>query len=144
MTVVRVKVQVPADGAPVAARGFLRWVPTARRVIPAAGGEPAVIVLPAEFKAALTDGAGDVDVEPTTSAWVWCVVEVFTGTPARRRYFAVPDETTVDYADLVEIDPTSLDPAPSTDPAWLAPFETLSAGIVTPDPANPGFYLIGA
>jgi hypothetical protein len=148
MTVVRVLVQTPVDGGEAPAVGGLRWTPTARRVAPAEGAVPAAVVLPAGFAAVLVDGAVDVEVEPTTSAWFWSVVESFIGSPARRRVFAVPDVATVDYADLVEIDPATLTPAPSPDPAWLAPLTELESRVdavtVTPDPANPGFYLIGA
>lgn len=144
MTVVRVLVQTPVDGGVAAAVGSLRWTPTARRVVPAEGLLPAAVVLPASFTAALTAGAVDVDVEPTAAGWVWSVVESFIGSPARRRYFQVPNVASIDYADLVEIDPATLAPEPSPDPAWLAPLNELSAGTVTPDPDNPGFYLIGA
>jgi hypothetical protein len=144
MTVVRVNVLSPVDGGTAPAIGALRWQPTARRVVPAEGATPAAVVLPAGFTAALVAGVVDVDVEPSTGAWVWSVVESFIGAPARRRFLAVPDEVSVDYADLVEIDPTTLTPAPSPDPAWLAPLNELSAGTVTPDPENPGLYLIGA
>ena len=143
MTVVRVNAQVPVDGALAPARGFLWWAPNARRVVPGVGGAPSAIILPAEFKAPLVAGAVDVTVDPTGLGWVWCVLEAFTGLPSKRRYFAVPDVPSIDYADLVEIDPASLAPEPAAAPAWLAPFETLSAGTVTPDPENPGFYLIG-
>lgn len=144
MTVVRVLVQTPVDGGVEAAVGSLRWTPTARRVVPAAGLLPAAVVLPASFTAALADGAVDVDVEPNVAGWVWSVVESFIGSPARRRYFQVPNVSSIDYADLTEIDPDTLSPEPSTDPAWLASVNELSAGTVTPDPANPGYYLIGA
>lgn len=148
MTTVRVLVQTPVDGGVAAAVGSLRWTPTARRVVPAAGAVPAAVVLPAGFTATLTAGAVDVDVEPSTNAWVWSVVESFIGSPARRRYFTVPDVESVDYADLVEIDPATLDPEPSLDPAWNAPLTELdtrlSAGVITPDPDDPGFFLIGA
>lgn len=124
MTIVRVKVQNPTDGPPVPASGSIRWAPTARRIIPGEGGEPSTIVLPSEFPAPLVGGAVDVEVEPA----VWSVVEQFAGHPSRRRHFAIPDQESVDYADLIEIDPITLDPAIN----------------VTPDPDNPGFYLIGA
>ena len=148
MTVVRLNVLLPSNGADVAAAGSVRWQPTARRVVPAGGGIPAALVLPASFTVTLADGAADVDVEPSTGVWVWCVVENFVSVPARRRYFAVPDAVSVDYADLVEIDPDTLAPAPSADPAWAEPLTELdtrlSAGVITPDPDDPGFFLIGA
>lgn len=144
MTVIRVRVDTPVDGGEMPADGSLKWRPTSHRVKPGVDGAPSAVVLPASFVAAVTAGSLDVEVEPSTNAWLWCVVEVFRGIPDRRRYFAVPDAASVDYTDLVEIDPTSLAPAPSADPAWLAPFNALSEGTVTPDPGNPGFYLIGA
>jgi hypothetical protein len=144
MTVVRVRVDVPADGGDVPAAGSLAWKPTAPRVRPGVGAEADSLVLPSAFVTELVEGAADVEVDPTTDSWVWSVVESFAGVPVRRRYFAVPDVASVDYTDLVAIDPLSLLPAPSADPAWLASFESLSAGVVTADPDNPGFYLIGA
>jgi len=148
VTVVRVSVQAPADGALVPSLGLLIWAPTARRVVPAAGGAPAAIVLPAEFRVPLVAGVADVEVEPTTLEWVWTVMEVFSGVPAKRKYFTVPDVATVDYTDLVEIDPATLSPVTPASPAWVAPFTELdtrlSAGVLTPDPDYPGFYLIGA
>jgi hypothetical protein len=102
------------------------------------------VVLPKPFTVTLVAGSASVDVEPSTGAWVWSVVEAIEGTPSRRRYLAVPDQSSVDYADLAEIDPDTLSPAPSPDPAWAAPLAELAAGTVTPDPDHPGFYLIGA
>lgn len=144
MTIVHVLILTPIDGTTGPAKGELRWQPTARRIIPADGLLPAAIVLPAPFDVPLIAGAADVSVEPSTGAWVWTVVESFIGAPSRRRYLAVPDVATVDYADLVEIDPSTLSPVPSPDPAWLAPLNELAAGTITPDPDHPGFYLIGA
>ena len=148
MTVIRVSVQSPADGSPVPSLGLLIWSPTARRIVPASGPSPAAIVLPSEFRVPLVGGAADIYVEPTTLEWVWTVMEVFSGVPARRKYFTVPDTASVDYADLVEIDPSTLSPVPPASPAWVAPFTELdtrlSAGVITPDPDDPGFFLIGA
>jgi hypothetical protein len=148
MTIVRMNVLVPANGADVPAAGSVRWQPTARRVVPSGGSEAAALVLPASFTATLAAGVAEVDVEPSTGVWVWSVVENFVSVPARRRYLAVPDAESVDYTDLVEIDPETLDPEPSADPAWSAPLTELdtrlSAGVITPDPDDPGFFLIGA
>lgn len=148
MTVVRVLVQTPAVGGVSAAVGVLRWQPTARRVVPSEGLLPAAVVLPASFSVPLVAGAVDVDVEPTGAGWVWCVVESFSGAPAKRRYFQVPDVASIDYADLVEIDPDTLAREPSAAPAWNQPLTELdtrlSAGVITPDPDDPGFFVIGA
>lgn len=145
MTLVRVKVELPdKEGGNAPAVGHLRWSPTARRIV---AGSPASIVLPSGFNSPLVDGLVDVTVDPTSSLWLWCVTEVFQGVPARRRYLAVPDQASVDYADLVELDPNSLDPVPGLDPAWAQPLADLAFRVdaltVTPDPDNPGLYLIG-
>jgi hypothetical protein len=146
MTIVHVVMAQPAaDGVMVPATGVMRFTPTARRVIV---GTPDTVVLPASFQVNLLDGVADVLLAPTDLAWVWRIDEHVSGTKARTIYAAVPDVAAVDYTDLVPIDPETLAPEPSPNPAWLAPFtdlETrLDAGTVTPDPDHPGFYLIGA
>lgn len=123
MTVVNISVQVPASGTPVPAHGSLRWEPTGRRV-----GPDGSLVLPRGFTVQLVDGSASVDVEPSTSLWAWTVTEFFAGLPAKRRHLAVPDTGPVDYTALGPVDPATLE-------------STLT---VSPDPDNPGFYLIGA
>lgn len=144
MTLVRVLIKSPVDGATVPASGELHWRPTSRRVIPSDGVQPAAIVLPDSFTVPLSAGAATVDVEPTPGEWLWSVIEAFDGSAPKRKYLAVPDVESVDYADLSEIDPGTLSPAPALNPAWLAPLNEVRAGTVTPDPDHPGFYLIGA
>ncbi|MHC6592441.1 hypothetical protein [Arthrobacter sp. C152] len=123
MTVVNISVQAPADGGPVAAQGSLRWEPTGRRI-----GADGALVLPAGFTVPLVGGIAAVDVEPSTNLWAWTVTELFAGQPAKRRTVAVPDTGPVDYTALTPVDPATLE-------------STLT---VSPDPDNPGFYLIGA
>ncbi|CAN7465268.1 hypothetical protein LJR013_003181 [Pseudarthrobacter oxydans] len=122
MTIVNIDVQATVSGAEVPAHGSLRWEPSGRRV----RGDGA-LVLPAGFRAELVDGQATVEVEPSTSLWAWSVTEFFVGQPAKRRLLAVPPEGPVNYTDLVEVDPVTLD----------------TALTVSPDPDNPGFYLIG-
>lgn len=146
MTLVNFDLTTPAaDGSLSPAKGVLRFTPTARRVVV---GTPDVVVLPASFQVSLLEGVAGVTLAPTDLAWVWRIDEHVSGTKARTIYTAVPDSASVDYTDLVPIDPDTLTPEPSPDPAWLAPFtelETrLDAGTITPDPDNPGFFLIGA
>ena len=118
MTVVNVSVLVPGNGADVPAKGSLRWEPTGRRV-----GDDGSLILDDPFLAKLVLGETSVDVEPA----VWRVSEFFIGHPVRYKYLDVPPEGPVDYTDLLEVDPVTLDPAFN----------------VSPDPENPGFYLIG-
>jgi hypothetical protein len=122
MTVVNIKVQVPVNGALVPAEGSLRWEPSGRRI-----GVDGALILPKGFPVQLVTGEADVDVDPSGDLWVWSVTEFFDGQVPRRRYFAVPESGPVNYTDLVEMDPATLD----------------AALTVTPDPDNPGLYLIG-
>ncbi len=118
MTTVAVRLQVPkSDGTTAAATGALRFTPTARRVIT---GTPDVVVLPTGFPVQLVDGAADVNLAPTAAAWVWQVDEYLTGVPARTIYVQIPDVASIDYGELVPIDPATLTPAPTPDPSWVS------------------------
>ena len=131
MTVVHVALKVPAlDGSLVPAKGSLQFTPTARRKV---GG---VTVLPSSFQAALLDGVVDVELAPTEPGWAWRIDEYITGITGRTIYAAIPATGPVNYGDLDPLDPATLTPAATLDPAW-APFT------VHPDATNPGFYLIG-
>ncbi|AYN58856.1 tail protein [Arthrobacter phage Richie] len=124
MTIVNIKVQVQANVAEVPAEGTVRWEPSARRV-----GPDGALILPVGFPVDLVNGEAVVDVEPSTNVWAWRVTEAFVGRPPRRRLLAVPTEGPVNYTDLLEVDPGTLD------------VTTLN---VSPDPDHPGLYLIGA
>lgn len=124
MTLVNIKVQVEANGAEVPAEGTLRWEPSGRRV-----GPDGALILPVGFRIDLVAGEGSVDVEPSTNVWAWRVTESFVGERPKRRLLSVPSTGPVNYTDLLELDPATLDVA------------TLN---VSPDPDHPGLYLIGA
>lgn len=118
MTIVNVKVQVPGNGADVPARGSLRWEPVGRSV-----GPDGSLILADSFLTPLALGEAVVDVEPAT----WRVSELFLGQPVKYKHLTIPAGGPVNYTDLIEVDPTTLEPALN----------------VSPDPENPGFYLIG-
>ncbi|AYN57817.1 minor tail protein [Arthrobacter phage Eileen] len=124
MTIVNIKVQVPANGAEVPAKGRLQWEPSRRRVAP-----DGALILPDGFPVKLVNGEAVVDVEPSTDAWAWRVTESFAGRPTKRRLLAVPAAGPVDYTELLEVDPATLD---------------VTTVNVSPDPDHPGLYLIGA
>jgi hypothetical protein len=139
MTIVNIVLTQPKqDGTLSPAKGVLRFTPTARRVI------DGTVVLPIPFQAPLVEGAATVELEPTTLAWIWRIDEHVSGSTSRATYVTVPDVLDIDYTDLAPIDPATLAPAPSADPAWLAALTELSAATITPDPDDPGFFLIGA
>jgi hypothetical protein len=139
MTLLNIELTTPAaDGSLTPALGVLRFTPTQRRTV------DGVTVLPAPFTEQLVLGIAAVELEPTTLAWVWRIDEHVSGSPARTIYAAIPDQSDLDYTALIPIDPATLAPAPSLDPAWLAALTELSAATITPDPDDPGFFLIGA
>jgi len=127
---VQIVASVPsADGTATAATGSYMFTPTARRSV--AG----VQILPKPFQVDLVGGAADLVLAENDATWLWRVDEYVTGIASRTIYVFIPTSP-VKYADLVALDPASMSPAPNLAPPW-------AAFAATPDPANPGFYLIG-
>lgn len=124
MTVVRVALSVPtADGAGKRPTGTISWRPTKRRTV----GDD--VVLPAPFNVAVTDPPAEIDVAPTEAGWAWEVVERVSGGSPHKRVLAVPDSADViDYADLIAVDPATLDPLEEPEAAWWAVADSLAAG----------------
>jgi hypothetical protein len=148
LAIVHVSLATPlADGTTTPAAGVLRFTPTARRTIV---GTPDKVVLPASFQVSLTAGAVDVTLATTTADWVWRVDEHLPGVTGRTIYFAVPNVAEVDYSELVPIDPDTLAPSPTPQPAWISSLnlslaadpETIMVGTITRDanqaPTNAG------
>jgi hypothetical protein len=118
MTLIKISLVTPlADGTTTAATGGLRFTPTARRVVV---GTPDQVVLPKSFQVALVDGAADVTLAPTAAGWVWRIDEHLAGSPARTIYVTVPDVASIDYPDLMPIDPATLTPSAPLAPAWVS------------------------
>jgi len=143
MTLLNVVLTQPTqDGTLTPAKGVLIFTPTQRRTV------DGTVVLPVRFQAPLVAGAAVVELEPSTLAWVWRIDEHVAGIPARTIYAAIPDTLDLDYTDLVPIDPDTLTAIEAPEPAWTAALTEadtrLSAGTITPDPDDPGFFLIGA
>lgn len=139
MTTVHISLVNPQpDGTTSPARATHRFTPTKRRPLT---DTPATIVLPTPFEVALTDGTADVELEPNGLDWAWRIDEYVPGAATRTTYVAVPDITEVDYPDLVQLDPSTLDPSPLPQPAWIgaqnlalaATPELLMVGEVTRD-----------
>jgi Repeat of unknown function (DUF5907) len=122
VTTIRLGVLHPTGTAADArSLGVLEFEATARRVV---DGD---VVLPAPFSVTLS-ATEDVtrELAPTTSEWVWKVLERVTGGANGWRYLAIPDsEAVLDYAALVEVDPATLDPSAVPEAAWWA---ALAAG----------------
>jgi hypothetical protein len=128
VTTVRIALLAPtADGVGKRPTGNLAFKPTKRRTV----GDD--VVLPAPFNVGITDPPSTAEVAPTEPGWAWEVVERVSGGSPHKRLLAVPDSpTVVDYADLVELDPATLDPAAEPEAAWWAAIEALLPSGGTP------------
>ena len=132
---------VPADE--VAAVGHLECRPWA----PDADGArlhleaPDRLLLPASFTVRLVGGEALLHLAPTGAGWCWQIIE---RTPrGKTRYVLVPDSVaTLDYADLVDVDPTTLAASAEPEAAWWAAWQAMASGTyLVSDPSNPGLYL---
>jgi hypothetical protein len=139
LAIVHISLVTPlADGTTTPVAGVLRFTPTARRTIT---GTPDKVVLPASFQVALATGIADVTLATTTADWVWKVDEHLAGVPGRTIYAQVPNVAELDYSELVPIDPGTLAPSPTPQPAWISSLnlslagdpETLMVGAITRD-----------
>lgn len=101
MTQIHISIRKPKTGGLDPVTGTLRFRPV-RRHFDAAKN----LIIAASFDADLSEtGELTVDLLPTTSAFVWQVVELADSPQAYTRYVEVPDsQTKVEYADLVEVD----------------------------------------
>ena len=101
MTQIHISIRKPKTGGLDPVTGTLRFRPV-RRHFDAAKN----LIIAASFDADLSEtGELTVDLLPTTSAFVWQVVELADSPQAYTRYVEVPDsQARVEYADLVEVD----------------------------------------
>lgn len=101
MTQIHISIRKPRTGGLDPVTGTLRFRPV-RRHFDAAKN----LIIVASFDADLSEtGELTVDLLPTTSAFVWQVIELADTPQAYTRYVEVPDsKTKVEYADLVEVD----------------------------------------
>ena len=101
MTQIHISIRKPKTGGLDPVTGTLRFRPV-RRHFDAAKN----LIIAASFDANLSKtGELTVDLLPTTSAFVWQVIELADTPQAYTRYVEVPNSThVVAYADLVEVD----------------------------------------
>lgn len=101
MTQIHISIRKPKTGGLDPVTGTLRFRPV-RRHFDAAKN----LIIVASFDANLSEtGELTVDLLPTTSAFVWQVIELADTPQAYTRYVEVPDsKNKIEYADLVEVD----------------------------------------
>ncbi len=107
------------------------------------GIDGSVVVLPLEFSEPLVNGEATVDLAPTGPDWCWMVIE-----PTKRgliRYIIVPDvgDVVLEYTELPDVDPATLEPSAEPEAAWWAALEAGAYGVAaTPDPDDPHVLLV--
>ena len=101
MTQIHISIRKPKTGGLDPETGTLRFRPVRRHF-----DADKNLIIAASFDADLSEsGELTVDLLPTTSAFVWQVIELADTPQAYTRYVEVPDsKTKVEYADLVEVD----------------------------------------
>lgn len=111
MTQIHISIRKPKTGGLDPVTGTLRFRPV-RRHFDAAKN----LIIAASFDANLSEtGELTVDLLPTTSAFVWQVIELADSPQAYTRYVEVPDsQGRVEYADLVEVDAATFVPKDMT------------------------------
>lgn len=101
MTQIHISIRKPKTGGLDPVTGTMRFRPVRRHF-----DAEKNLVIAASFDADLSEsGELTVDLLPTTSAFVWQVIELADTPQTYTRYVEVPDsKTKVEYADLVEVD----------------------------------------
>lgn len=134
MTTIEIDLRVPAvDGTDLPAVGETVWTPTRRRHIDESDD---YIVLPVGFVLSV-DGPTQVEVDPTASNWAWMVQERVEG--GITRFVQVPASGLVlDYADLIDVDPATLDPAAEPEAAWWLAEQALDGRVTALEEGGTG------
>lgn len=107
MTQIHISIRKPKTGGLDPVTGLMRFRPVRRHF-----DADKNLIIAASFDADLSEsGELTVDLLPTTSAFVWQVIELADTPQAYTRYVEVPNsQTKVEYADLVEVDPATFVP----------------------------------
>lgn len=124
---------VPGVAGLKPAAGGLVWTPTQRR-------ETAdKTVLPVSLFVPLVHGEATFTADPSGVDWVWKVEERVKGFPNTIKYYVVPDLTEIQFKDLTEVDPKTLAPTATPDPAWYAYVDGLALTVQqgAPGPQGP-------
>lgn len=140
MTAITYAVNRPSqDGTGDPARGTLECRPTLRKY--ATDGS---VRLPARFVAPLVDGVAALVLDDGTefpgfgTEWAWEIVERCDR--GIRRYVTFTGPGPLTAADLIDVDPATLDPVAEPEAAWWAAAEKWI--YATPDPDDPDALLI--
>lgn len=111
MGVVHLKLKVPGPDGDVVAPGELEFEPSTRLAV------DDYVLLPERFTVRVETGDETVTLAETGIDWCWHVIERFDG-GTERWVIVGPDPA--DYRDLVDVDPSTLEPAAAPEAAWWA------------------------
>lgn len=126
VTLVQIHLTKPGPGGTeVPANATLLWQRTKRLDLEGS------ISLPAPFIVRVLAGEAEVELEPTPVdlSWAWHVTERTAGGQKGGRYVSVPDQAEVDYDDLPELNPITLQDDMTPDAAWNVALAALSARV---------------
>lgn len=99
-----------------------------------------VVVLPRTVPVRLEQGEALVELAATGPSECWRAVEPDTG---KTRYFLVPDvDGVLEYTELPDVDPNTLEPSAEPEAAWWAIVEALPLPAFRPDPDDGGALLV--
>ena len=103
-----------------------------------------VVVLPRTRPVLLEQGEAIVELAATGPSECWHAVEPYTG---KTRYFTIPDvDVVLEYTELPDVDPNTLEPSAEPEAAWWAAIETMAGGwplpAFRPDPDDDGALLV--
>lgn len=118
MTKVQIDLRLPDEVSP--AVGTLLFFPTRRLNFASYTVLPDSIVVPLE------NGKATVDLRPTGIDWAWNVLEKVKH--GIRRTVAVPDTENINYSDLVNVAPGTLQPTAEPEAAWWVALDELTLG----------------
>ncbi|WP_293782627.1 hypothetical protein [uncultured Aeromicrobium sp.] len=121
MTAVVIDIDRDLPGGRANAVGSLRFMPSRRRI------EGDVVVVQAQFVVEIPREVPSftVDLAPTGPGWCWQITEA-AGRRTLVRHVAVPDsDIPVQYVDLIDVDPATLEPSEPAVPAWEAAVQSV-------------------
>ena len=128
MTAVRLGILRPSADGLVRVDGRVALRPHARHTT--APDEPTDVVLPSAFTVQLTasEPAPVVELE---AGWVWVGRESIAQSGIIRHVLVPASTEVIDWADLADVDPATLEPSPEALAGWTAAVQTVEASIVS-------------
>lgn len=99
-----------------AASGYIEFVPSRRLEITTPNK---FVLLPQPVGVELVAGQATVNLRATDGSWAWIVYERVPG-GQKRAFTLISSGTTLEYTDMVWVDPSSFELTPTSEAAWVA------------------------